>query len=283
MPGLAGIEVTYIRDTARNWRCLNLEFGVGASTGWCGEIFHGGRQRPVSPDIALCAVPGEIVTTPVVRKRGDFNLVMFEPTVFVDYVVEHDVRAATGWPENATTMSSSLKERLMALVRLPACARTAMESQSRVVSFFERAVPELIRCSAPQPTLGRQAARRIREYLHSQEGVSVDLQTLALKLGMSRYQVLRTFRAQYGLSPLAYQLCAKVAAARRLLKEGHSLTRVAADCGFADQSHFGRHFKKLTGVTPGDYANIWRERTGNAQHRRRQIAQNLGPLAMTDS
>jgi transcriptional regulator GlxA family with amidase domain len=32
-----------------------------------------------------------------------------------------------------------------------------------------------------------------------------------------------------------------------------SLSEIAADCGFADQSHFTRHFRRLFGTTPGAY------------------------------
>jgi len=38
--------------------------------------------------------------------------------------------------------------------------------------------------------------------------------------------------------------------------------QVAADCGFADQSHFTRHFKRLTGVTPAQYARAHTPRNG---------------------
>jgi AraC-like DNA-binding protein len=38
-----------------------------------------------------------------------------------------------------------------------------------------------------------------------------------------------------------------------LLAAGVPIARVAAETGFADQSHLARHFKHLTGVTPGQY------------------------------
>jgi AraC-like DNA-binding protein len=35
-----------------------------------------------------------------------------------------------------------------------------------------------------------------------------------------------------------------------MLIEGHDIAEVAVECGFADQSHFTRHFKRTFGVTP---------------------------------
>jgi AraC-like DNA-binding protein len=43
--------------------------------------------------------------------------------------------------------------------------------------------------------------------------------------------------------------------ARRLLLDGVSAADVALRCGFADQSHFNRHFKRFNAVTPMQYAH----------------------------
>ncbi|HWU35634.1 MAG TPA: helix-turn-helix domain-containing protein [Methylovorus sp.] len=39
--------------------------------------------------------------------------------------------------------------------------------------------------------------------------------------------------------------------ARKLIAQGHKLSDVASLCGFADQSHLTRSFRKKIGVTPG--------------------------------
>jgi AraC-like DNA-binding protein len=69
---------------------------------------------------------------------------------------------------------------------------------------------------------------------------------------------MRTFRRDVGLSPHAYLTQIRVEAAKKLLSEGASIVDVASDIGFTDQSHFTRHFKRITGVTPGQYLPQWR-------------------------
>ena len=45
-----------------------------------------------------------------------------------------------------------------------------------------------------------------------------------------------------------------------IARQGRTLTMaaIAQDCGFADQSHMSRHFRRVLGVTPGEYAEARR-------------------------
>jgi AraC-like DNA-binding protein len=45
----------------------------------------------------------------------------------------------------------------------------------------------------------------------------------------------------------------RVHRARRMLKDGIPIAEVALQLGFTDQSHLNRHFKRMTGITPGLY------------------------------
>ena len=58
-----------------------------------------------------------------------------------------------------------------------------------------------------------------------------------------------------GLPPYQYVILRRVERAKQLLEGGTdlSLAEVAADAGFSDQSQFARHFKRLVGVTPGQF------------------------------
>ncbi|WP_417067019.1 AraC family transcriptional regulator [Niveibacterium terrae] len=80
------------------------------------------------------------------------------------------------------------------------------------------------------------------------------LATLAQRVGLSRWQLIRAFAAATGLTPHAWLLDQRVQRARELLREpGRSLSEIALTTGFADQSHFSRAFKARTAVTPGRY------------------------------
>jgi AraC-like DNA-binding protein/mannose-6-phosphate isomerase-like protein (cupin superfamily) len=75
----------------------------------------------------------------------------------------------------------------------------------------------------------------------------------AQRAGMTREGFSRQFRRRHGMPPHAFWLLEKLNDARRLLRTGEPIAAVAAETGFSDQSHLGRCFRRVFGVTPGRY------------------------------
>jgi AraC-like DNA-binding protein len=71
--------------------------------------------------------------------------------------------------------------------------------------------------------------------------------------GMSREGFSRRFKKLHGMAPQSFQLVEKLNDARRFLRMGKPIAEVAIQTGFADQSHLGRFFRRIFGVTPGRY------------------------------
>lgn len=96
--------------------------------------------------------------------------------------------------------------------------------------------------------------RAVRDYVHEHLGENITLDDLAASVALSRYHFARCFRASTGTTPHEYVLQQRVAKAQTLLtRTNYPLPDIAVNCGFADQSHLSRVFKKYTGVPPGHY------------------------------
>jgi len=98
------------------------------------------------------------------------------------------------------------------------------------------------------------AVRRARAHLRERWDQRVTLAELSRAAGLSRFELVRRFGEQNGVPPHAYQTNLRVQEARRRLAAGVPPAMVAADCGFADQAHLTRVFKRAVGVSPGRYA-----------------------------
>src|SRR5690349_750122 len=102
------------------------------------------------------------------------------------------------------------------------------------------------------------AAERARQLLEESTDPAISSAELEQVSGLDRYALARAFRAAFGSSPHRYLVARRVARAQRLLAAGAGLAEAAAGAGFADQSHFTRHFKAHMGLTPGRFISLQR-------------------------
>ncbi|MFT4269148.1 MAG: AraC family transcriptional regulator [Xenophilus sp.] len=79
------------------------------------------------------------------------------------------------------------------------------------------------------------------------------VERIAHRLGLSREAFTRRFRARTGMPPHAWRLVERLNLARERLHGDDDLAALAAELGFADQSHLSRHFRRVFGVSPGRY------------------------------
>lgn len=95
--------------------------------------------------------------------------------------------------------------------------------------------------------------RMVVEYLRENFQLNIKLEDIADLVGMNPFVLLRQFRRSMGLTPHDYLQMIRVIHARKMITSGFSLGDIAPVCGFSDQSHLTRSFKRKTGVTPGQY------------------------------
>jgi AraC family transcriptional regulator len=103
--------------------------------------------------------------------------------------------------------------------------------------------------------LPRGRLRAVVEYIEEHLDGYPTLAEMAAVVGLNPYHFARQFKAATGLPPHQYVILRRVERAKQLLQAGTdlSLADVALSAGFSDQSQFGYHFKRLVGVTPGQF------------------------------
>jgi AraC family transcriptional regulator len=90
--------------------------------------------------------------------------------------------------------------------------------------------------------------------LHEQFAENVTLAELAKMVGVHPVYLASSFRKQYGCTVGEYRQRLRIEfACRELAKDHSSLAQIALAAGFANQAHFSRTFKRVTGTTPAKY------------------------------
>lgn len=113
------------------------------------------------------------------------------------------------------------------------------------------AAPEHLVVSDTDPVLLDRLCPVLDRLRHDESNPSLD--ELARIVGMTRYQLVRAVKQATGLAPLAWRQNARIARARRMLREGHPIADTAHELGFTDQSHFHRVFRAHVAASPGAY------------------------------
>ena len=93
------------------------------------------------------------------------------------------------------------------------------------------------------------------EIMHERFAESLNTPDLAKEAGLSPSQFDRQFRRVFRTTPREYLLRVRVHVACRMLAESSDATisEIATQVGFYDHSHFSRIFRRIMGITPGEY------------------------------
>ena len=109
--------------------------------------------------------------------------------------------------------------------------------------------------------MGEKAAvYRVKTIIQERFSDPITLPELASEARLSLFHLLRVLARDVGMPPHAFQTQVRLAHSLILVKRGAPLAHVALEVGFADQSHFNRHFKRFLGITPGRYQSQLKNR-----------------------
>jgi AraC-like DNA-binding protein len=149
---------------------------------------------------------------------------------------------------------ADLFRRFVRLYRLLAGHASPAARQAAFAAFLTTLIRKTRRPDSPGPA-GRepQAVRLVREYLTENYSRKIDLAQLTVLTGLSPFHLTRVFSRETGLPPHAFLSQVRISRAQELLRRRAPISRVAAETGFADQSHLTRTFKTIVGVSPGAY------------------------------
>ncbi|MFZ6646519.1 AraC family transcriptional regulator [Undibacterium sp. TJN25] len=129
-----------------------------------------------------------------------------------------------------------------------------LERESRMLMFLRTLFARHTCAATDERPQAARVALVVKDFLHAYCEDNINTVDLAKAAHVSETQVIRAFTKFAGLPPHAYLIGLKVERARHYIRLGMSLAQASAQAGFADQSHLARHFKRITGQTPGQYA-----------------------------
>ncbi|MCW9705495.1 helix-turn-helix domain-containing protein [Fodinibius salsisoli] len=123
---------------------------------------------------------------------------------------------------------------------------TAADNQQRLQIITDFLSQKLLNRENNHPAIFNSV-----QYILKTKGI-LTVETLASKCGLSQRQFGRLFKQYTGFTPKLFSRITRFHAATKRYENGYnqSLTEVALDCGYYDQSHFIQDFKTFAGCLP---------------------------------
>ncbi|MCM2294618.1 helix-turn-helix transcriptional regulator [Allorhizobium sp. BGMRC 0089] len=165
-------------------------------------------------------------------------------------------------PDTVLLSSDMAAQILLLLEQASHSAEADPSHMQECIVSAQHLLSTLCRRATLKPTLARYGlapwqADRIARHVDACLDQPIRMEDLADMVRLSVSHFSRAFRHHFGVPPYAYVLSRRLARAKRLLQEtDESLAQVALACGMADQAHFSRLFRRMTGESPSQ----WRRR-----------------------
>ncbi|MDY6987357.1 MAG: AraC family transcriptional regulator [Thermodesulfobacteriota bacterium] len=262
LPELGLLELmhaTYVTQTFP--RHTHEGFGVGVIERGALGFFYRGENVVASPGAISLVNPGEVHTGHAAEESGwTYRMFYFNAPLLQEAACQ-----IAGRPKDIPFFKAGvIRDHDLAgsihclHVRLEETGKSTLEKESRLLWMLTHLITRHADAPPPLKTVGRERTRvkRVREYMEAHFHQDISLNRLASLANLSPFHFVRVFRKELGLPPHTYLTQVRVNRAKALLAKGRKIADTALQTGFVDQSHLTRHFKRITGVTPGQYRKI---------------------------
>jgi AraC-like DNA-binding protein len=236
------VELARIRLAPRSW-CMHMSESIAllVVVGGRGSARIRGETIDLAPGETCWCEPMHLAA--IRTGHGELELVIVH--------VPDGTRASSGWAEPG----SAAHERALAAVH--GWSGGEVDETAWALDDLPKIVPPRgARRDGSTSALEAGPVLRARKYLEEHHGETTLLDELAAHAGVSKFHLVRLFRAHHGVPPHTYLLALRIALARSMLAAGVRGLEVAMATGFADQSHFSRSFRSIVGISPFDYARL---------------------------
>lgn len=215
----------------------------------------GGNDWPIGPGDLILFNPGESHScTQTDGGQLDYRGVCIYPQTARKLTQELTGRAyLPAFRPKAVRGERALADGLKELHRAFTQEEEPLRKEELLLVTFEGFLSRF--CDGPVQELPacRREILTVCRYLEEHYAQPVQLEQLARLAGLSSSALVRAFVRERGITPYRYLETVRVNRARELLEQGVPPAQAALQVGFADQSHLGRYFARLMGVTPGTY------------------------------
>lgn len=251
--GIPGVNAFTLASQHTFPRHSHDQYGVGFIVNGAQKSWSGRGQVEATAGDLITTNPGEVHDGEPLSEYGrQWRMIYLDPSEFLGTLVGEELHRSQELVHPVVRKVPLANQFLTTYRELSNPASSIESRQEQMVlltwMLFQELGEQPARTSLASPDL-----TAVVEFLHDASSAPHSLSELASLVDLSRFQLIRAFKAQLGITPYAYLSQLRVNHARRLISQGASMADAAQIAGFSDQSHMSRAFRCQLGTTPGNW------------------------------
>lgn len=207
----------------------------------------------------ICILPGNESRSFKLNHRGEFMLIALERQFVMS--TAHEVLLDPKWKLNR---QYGIEDKVVQFIAQK--LRSSLGDRTAIMDLYRTTLAKLLAvhlliCYVKANFSSQAGAKPVHTklnaillHIHNHLDQELKVAALAKMAELSPPHFCRIFKKSTGLSPHRYILIQRIALAKELLDNSKmSLSDIALQCGFYDQSHLNLQFRNFTGFTPKSY------------------------------
>ncbi|ALH95647.1 AraC family transcriptional regulator [Acinetobacter equi] len=243
----------------------NTQFSKHTHEGYCIGIIEDGAQSFLRTHDQFIAPKGDIIIinadevhtgSSAVETGWCYRSIYPTPEMFQEISVDFfNEQGVIPWFSKAVIHDEGLAAQLKILFDILLSKNNGLFKESLFISTMALLLQRHSKVQKELKMLSRSDSKilKVKDILYFEPEKDHQLSDLAKMVGLSPWHLLRQFKYATGFPPHAWLIQARLRKSLALLKKGVGIALTAQLCGFSDQSHFNRHFKRSLGCTPVQY------------------------------
>ncbi len=254
---LRGIEVLHARFLRHRYPRHSHDYGVvalverGAASCW-----YRGAQHTASSGQVFVMNAGEPHTGDPVLADGYVYRVLYPRLDYLEQVAREIGTGAGAVFLKGTVLDDCVLRSLLS--KFHACLAEhapAAACESALLNALGWLITRHTEPNVVARKVGRErpAVKLAKDLMETHFDEDISISRLAKLCSLSPFYFARTFESETGLPPHAYLESVRIRRVREFLDRGDTVVSAALSAGFVDQSHLTHRFKRILGITPGQY------------------------------
>lgn len=258
LPQFDGLELFRAKAIRYHYaRHYHSSYSIGVIEAGVGGNYYQGSTYLASPKSIVLMNPEE-AHTGFSAEGLPLTYRMLYPSVDCVQKIASELQMSGPYFRNAVVQDDGLAKRILSLHALLEQSQDQLAQQtlfvevlSAILNRYTSIKTNLAHCSQEH-----RAVQLMKDYFHDNLQSNISLEQLVALTNLNRSYLIRVFRQAVGMPPYTYLNQIRVEKSKQFLRQGMSIAETAIAVGMTDQSHLNRHFKRIVGITPGQYRNM---------------------------